>query len=180
MKLVLIGYRGTGKSAVGRQLARKLGLIYVGMDDTIVARAGTSIPEIVEKFGWSHFRDMESALAKELSEQDNILVDTGGGVIERTENMAALAADACVIWLQASIDIIVDRIGGETQRPALTQDKSFTEEVAQVLAMRIDKYKNAAHYTIDTDHLSIEDIVNRAIAIWNDRKGGADNRNGVM
>lgn len=171
MKLVLIGYRGTGKSAVGRRVAEKLGLTYVAMDDTIAAKAGMSIPEIVEKFGWPHFRDLESAVAKELSSQKNIMVDTGGGVIERPENMTALSADACVIWLQASVEVIVARIENGTQRPALTRNKSFTEEVAEVLARRIDKYQAAAHVTINTDALGIDEIVEKIIAVWNNRRG---------
>ena len=80
MKLVLIGYRGTGKSVVGRKVAQRLGLDYVGKDDKIVAEAKMSIPQMVEKFGWPHFRDKESAVAKQLALQDNLLVDTGGGV----------------------------------------------------------------------------------------------------
>lgn len=169
MKLVLIGYRGTGKSAVGRRVAERLGLDYVGMDDTIVERAGMPIPEIVAKFGWPHFRDLESAVAEDLSSRDDLLVDTGGGVIERPQNMTVLSVNACVIWLKASVDVIVARIEKETQRPALTTDKTFTEEVAEVLARRVAKYKSAAQFEIDTDSLTIDQIADQAVAIWNDK-----------
>jgi shikimate kinase len=141
------------------------------MDDAIVDRAGMSIPEIVEKFGWPYFRDLESAVAKDFASRDSILVDTGGGVIERPENMAALSVNACVIWLKASVDVIVARIEKETHRPALIRDKTFTEEVTEVLARRIDKYQIAAHVTIDTDSLGNEEIVEKIIAIWNNRSG---------
>jgi shikimate kinase len=67
MNIVLIGYRGTGKSVVGELLARRLLMPYSGMDAAIVARAGMSIPEIVEKFGWQKFRDIESELSRELA-----------------------------------------------------------------------------------------------------------------
>ena len=67
MNIVLIGYRGTGKSTVGKLLAEQLGMSYISMDDEIVQNAGMSVPEIVEKQGWPGFRDMESELARNLS-----------------------------------------------------------------------------------------------------------------
>jgi len=171
MKIVLIGYRGTGKSAVGQMVADRLRLSYVGMDAAIVEKAGMPIPKIVATLGWTGFRDIESALAKELAEQDKIVVDTGGGIIERPANMAVLGANAVVIWLKASVGVIVARIEKDTQRPALTEGKSFTEEVAEVLSGRIEKYQAAAQYAIDTDHLSIAEIANLVTDIWNGEVG---------
>ena len=166
MNIVLIGYRGTGKSVVGAELARRLGMTCVSMDDRIAEKAGMEIPEIVDKFGWPGFRDMETEVARELSGQTNLVIDTGGGVIERAENMAALGADACLVWLKASVETIVTRISGGTERPALTSGKTFTEEVAEVLERRLSKYKAAAHHEIDTDRLSIDQIVARVIELY--------------
>ena len=112
MKIVLIGYRGTGKSVVGALLAERLGMKCIAMDAEIVQRAGMSIPDIVEQNGWKTFRDMESDLARELAEIDNIVIDTGGGVIERPENIEALQAGALIVWLKASVNTIVSRIQG--------------------------------------------------------------------
>ena len=86
MNIVLIGYRGTGKTVVGELLAERLGMTYMGMDAQIVKKAGMPIPEIVEKSGWPGFRDMESEVARELAGLDHLIIDTGGGVIERPEN----------------------------------------------------------------------------------------------
>ncbi len=166
MNIVLIGYRGTGKSAVGELLARRLLMPYVGMDATIVARAGMSIPEIVAKSGWRKFRDIESELARELAERDTTIIDTGGGVIERPENIEALHKNACIIWLKASVATIVARIQGETGRPALTSGKTFTEEVAEVLERRTPLYASAAHFEIDTDESTPEQIADKIIAFW--------------
>ena len=169
MNIVLIGYRGTGKSLVGAILARRLGMRYIGMDAAIVERAGMAIPDIVEKYGWPGFRDLESAQARELAGLDNLIIDTGGGVIERLENIEALQKSAMIFWLKAKVDTIVSRIQGDTQRPALTSGKSFTEEVAEVLERRIPRYGSAAHHEIDTDELTPEQIADRIIEIWWER-----------
>ena len=165
MNIVLIGYRGTGKSVVGELLARRLGMPCIGMDAQIVKRAGMTIPEIVEKSGWPGFRDIESQVARELAGLDNIIIDAGGGVIERPENIEALQTSSLIFWLKASVDVIVSRIQEGTQRPALTTGKTFTEEVAEVLEQRTPKYKSAAHYEIDTDTLTPEQVAERIIQI---------------
>jgi shikimate kinase len=149
---------------VGAELAGRLEMDCVSMDARIVEKAGMEIPEIVERFGWPAFRDMETDVARELAVRERLVIDTGGGVIERDENMAALGKDACVVWLKASVETIVARIAGGTERPALTSGKTFTEEVAEVLARRLPKYRAAAHHEIDTDHLSIDQIASRIIA----------------
>jgi shikimate kinase len=169
MKIVLIGYRGTGKSVVGQLLATRLGMPCIGMDARIVEKAGTSIPEIVSKYGWQGFRDLESEEARELARRDGVIVDTGGGVIERAENIEALEKNSLIIWLKASVDTIVSRIQGGTERPALISGKTFTEEVAEVLERRMPKYKAAAHYEVDTDELTAEQVADRVIEIWNER-----------
>ncbi len=173
MNIVLIGYRGTGKSVVGAILARRLGMRYVGMDAAIVERAGMPIPEIVEKEGWPCFRDLESAEARSLAGLDNLIIDTGGGIIERPENIEALQKSACIFWLKARVDTIVARIQGDTQRPALTTGKSFTEEVAEVLERRTPKYQSAAHHEIETDEFTPEQIADRIIEIWWEKQPAA-------
>lgn len=166
MNLILIGYRGTGKSVAGRTVAQRLKMEYVGMDDRIVERAGISIPEIVERYGWTRFRDLESELAAELARRDDLVIDTGGGVIERPENIAALKASGRIVWLTASVETIVARIQHDTQRPALVEGKTFTEEVADVLAARTAKYQNASQYQIATDELTPEQVADKITELW--------------
>ena len=165
MNVVLIGYRGTGKTVAGKIVARRLGMKYMGMDAEIVKTAGLPIPQIVETYGWKIFRDMESKKAHELGEMDNIIIDTGGGIIERSENIATLQKNALIFWLKASVDTIVSRIQGDTDRPALTHGKTFIEEIEDVLAQRVSEYKNAAQYEIDTDSLTPNDVAERIIEI---------------
>ncbi|RLC32129.1 MAG: shikimate kinase [Deltaproteobacteria bacterium] len=170
MNIVLIGYRGTGKSVVGRILADQLAMTYIGMDEEIVKKAGASVPEIVEKQGWKGFRDMESEVAREAADKDNVIIDTGGGVIERQENIDVLRKNGLVFWLKASVDVIVSRISGDDQRPALTGGKSFTDEVSEVLERRIPRYREAAHYEIDTDAISPAQVAQAVIDIWTREK----------
>lgn len=167
MNLVLIGYRGTGKSEVGRRLARQLGMGLIGMDADIVRRAGMSIPDLVEKFGWPKFRDLETAEARKLAERDNLVIDTGGGIIERPENIEVLQANARIFWLKAEVETIVARIQAGTERPALTPGKTFTEEVAEVLERRTPKYRSAAHHEIATDARTPDQIAAEIVRLWN-------------
>lgn len=166
MNLVLIGYRGTGKSVVGKQLAEQLQMPYFGADAEIVNKAGMSIPDIVTAFGWPKFRDIESAVVRDLAGRDNVVIDTGGGVIERPENIETLRQEGRIFWLKASVETIVSRIEGDTQRPALIEGKTFTDEVAEVLEGRTPKYRAAAHHEIDTDPLTPEQVTEAIIALW--------------
>jgi len=158
MNLVLIGYRGTGKSTVARLLAEKLGMEVVSLDEEIVRQAGRSIPEIVAEHGWSYFRDLESKITERVSVRDNVIIDAGGGVILRDENVKNLRRSGKLFWLRASVPVIVARIEGGTERPALTAGKSFTEEGAEVLRERTPPYAAAAPHQVDTDALSSEQV----------------------
>ncbi len=153
MNLVLIGYRGTGKSTVAQILSRKLGMAAVSPDGEIVREAGMPVAEIVKKHGWTWFRDLESELAKRFGERDDLILDTGGGVILRPENTRNLHRNGAVFWLKASVEVIVDRIQESTERPALTQGNSFLEEVEEILSERLPLYRAAADREIDTDLL---------------------------
>lgn len=166
MNILLIGYRGTGKSEVGKIVAETLRMKYISMDARIVEKAGMPIPEIVEKHGWPAFRDMESEVARELAQVDDLVIDSGGGVIERPENIEALQVNSRIVWLKASVATIVSRIQGDTQRPSLTGGKSFTDEVAEVLERRTPKYADAAHCEIDTDPLTPDQVAEKVIACW--------------
>ena len=169
MNIVLIGYRGTSKTVVGRKVAAKLGMTYIGMDDEIVRRAGKPVPEIVAESGWEHFRDVESDVVRDGADRDNCVLDTGGGAILRDKNVEQLRRNGLVFWLQASVPDIVSRIGGDDQRPSLTGTKSFTDEIAEVLAERTPKYAAAAHETVDTSAMSIDERVEEIARVFGER-----------
>jgi shikimate kinase len=166
MNLVLIGYRGTGKSTVASLLAEKLGMEVVSLDQEVVRRAGLSVPEIVAQHGWPHFRDLESAVTKEISERDNVVIDAGGGVVLRRENVERLRRGGKLFWLRASVPVIVARIEAGSERPPLTAGKSFTEEVEEVLRERTALYEAAADYQIDTDILSPQQVAGEIARLY--------------
>jgi shikimate kinase len=159
MNIVLIGYRGTGKSTLGKLLAARLGRELVSTDAEIVKRANRTIPEIVVQEGWEYFRNLESDICRELASRDKLVIDTGGGAILRTQNVEALKKNGTVFWLTASVETIAKRIGGDNQRPSLTGAKSFVDEIQDVLQERIPKYQAAADHKIATDDRSINQLV---------------------
>ena len=158
MNLVLIGYRGTGKSVIARRLATLLDRPVVSLDQEIIGLAGMPIPDIVATHGWSHFRDLEEKVCREFGAQDGLIVDCGGGVVEREANFDSLRSGGRVFWLRATPTTIVGRIGGDSARPSLTGSKSFTEEVEEVLGRRLPLYERLAHAAIDTDGRSPDDL----------------------
>ena len=165
MNIVLIGYRGTGKSTAGRLLAARMGRELVSTDAEIVKRAQRTIPEIVAQEGWEYFRDLESDICRELASRDQLVVDTGGGAILRAQNVEALKKNGILFWLTASVETIVKRIGGDNQRPSLTGTKSFVDEIHDVLRERTPKYQEAADHIITTDGRSINQLVETLLTL---------------
>jgi shikimate kinase len=163
LNLVLIGYRGTGKSTVGKVLARRLHRKVVSTDAEIVKRTKLSVPEIVKQFGWDHFRDLEAAVCRDFAAQERLIIDTGGGAILRSENVEALRRSGTLVWLTATVETITRRIGGDTQRPSLSGTKSFTEEIRDVLTERMPKYQGAAHHVVSTDGASTIQVAERIL-----------------
>jgi shikimate kinase len=158
VNLVLVGYRGTGKSRVAHLLGEALGRPVVSLDEEIARAAGCSIPELVKARGWAHFRDLEEELCRRWGKEEGRVIDCGGGVVECGANFESLRRNGRVFWLRASVPTIVSRIGGDTERPSLTGSKTFTEEVEEVLARRTPLYERLAHLAVDTDGRSVEEI----------------------
>jgi shikimate kinase len=165
MNIVLVGYRGTGKSTVGKVLAARLERDFVSTDAEIVKRAQRTIPEIVAQEGWDYFRDMESDICQELINRDRLVIDTGGGIILRKKNVDALKKNGVVLWLTASVETIAKRIGGEDQRPSLTGTQSFVDEIQDLLRERTPQYRAAADHSIATDHQSIDQLVETLLTL---------------
>lgn len=170
MNLVLIGYRGTGKSAVGIKLSSVLGLCAISLDQEIIKIEGHSIPDIVAAKGWPYFRDLEEKVCRQYGGLDGFIIDAGGGVVEREANFNSLRQNGRVVWLRATPSTIVRRIGGDLQRPSLTGTKSFTEEVEEVLSKRTPLYERMAHYKVDTDGRAIEDIASTVARLFQEKR----------
>jgi shikimate dehydrogenase len=164
MNIVLIGLRGSGKTTVGRILARKLGREFVEMDELITRKAGLTITEMVEKYGWEKFRELEEEVTEEIAKMDNIINASGGGVVTREKNIIRLKEKGVLVWLQASLDTLVRRIGKDTDRPPLTKGRTLREDMEITFKERERLYQQAADLSIDTENKTpeqvAEDIIN--------------------
>ena len=155
MNIVLIGYRGSGKSTVGRKLASALWMEFVDTDTLLTDRAGKSIKEIFAAEGEAGFRDREAAVIQEVAGRDNHVIAAGGGAVLRAENVAALKKNGKVIWLQASPDALWRRIQADEasidSRPNLTV--GGIEEIKTILEARTPVYEGAADAKLDVTYL---------------------------
>jgi shikimate kinase len=163
MNIVLIGYRGTGKSTVAGILGQRLKRSVISTDAEIVKEAGQSIPSIVKQFGWDHFRGLETQMCRKLTNQENLVIDTGGGLILKEENVKILKANGKIFWLTAEVSTIASRISGDTERPSLSGTKTFVEEIEEILEIRRPHYQAAADVTIPTDNATPESIANQIL-----------------
>lgn len=117
--IVLIGMMGVGKSTVGRRLAARLGLAFVDADEEIEKAAGMSIGDIFARFGEAHFRDGERRVIARLMDGAPKVIATGGGAFMQDDTRALILGQATAIWLDADIDVLVDRVSRRESRPLL-------------------------------------------------------------
>lgn len=164
--IVLIGYRGTGKSVIGRALAAALELNYVELDALIVARARCTIPELVASQGWDVFRAMESDVLRAVVATAGQVIDTGGGIIERSVNHPLLCNRNLVLWLKAPIATLQARLEGCTNRPALTSGSTTRDEIETVLARREPIYRALAQAEINTAADTPQELARALAALY--------------
>jgi shikimate kinase len=157
----LIGYRGTGKTTVGRALAQVLGWEWVDADALLEARHGRTIRQIFATEGEAGFRDKEADLLEELCRRRRHVVATGGGIVLRAENRERLMASGRVVWLAADADTIWARIQQDAttaeRRPVLTV--GGRDEVEELLRVRTPWYRACAELTVETAGRTPEAIV---------------------
>jgi shikimate kinase len=174
MNIVLIGYRGAGKSEVGRRLAPRLQMAFVDTDDLIEESQGTTISRMVETCGWNHFRAVEKEMISTVSEADRQVIAAGGGVILDPENVAALRKKGWIVWLKADSDILLRRMEKDPrtpiQRPSLT-GKEAREELEETLNFRNALYEEAAEARLDTSLLDVEAAVDHLLLMVRERSG---------
>ena len=160
-KIVLIGFMGTGKTSVGRALARKLGWKFLDADTIIEKRERRKISSIFRAKGEAYFRNVESQVIKDLSRLKNVVVSAGGGAVLRKENVKRLRKNGITVCLRASPASILFRLRGDTTRPLLRQ-KDRVEVVKRLLRLRRPYYQ-VADYFVTTDSLTVPDIVGKII-----------------
>lgn len=140
--IVLTGFMGTGKTAVGRELSRLLSMRLVDIDSEIEAERGMKITDIFRNFGEPYFRDLETGMIRRFSRERNLVISTGGGAVLRDENMAVLRETGVIFCLHADPETILSRTGGSGDRPLLNVEDPLAK-IKELLGFRMPFYEKA-------------------------------------
>lgn len=166
MNIYLIGYRCTGKTTVGRLLAKKLGWNFIDTDEQVVQGENRSIARIVKEEGWKGFRILESRVMETVSRREDTIVSTGGGAVLNPANIKLIKQSGRTVWLKASKEVIYSRMFSDSstasKRPPLTESE-LKEEIEKTLKMRQPFYQKACDLEIETGDLKPEAIVARIL-----------------
>ena len=173
-KVILTGYRATGKSSIGKILADLLGFGFIDTDEAIEKRQGETIAEMVGRGGWDLFRRKEENMLLDLAPSKNKVIATGGGSVMHEKAWTKLRKSALVVWLTADVKTICRRLAADSdaddQRPPLTEMGTMNE-IAMVLSERQPLYEKSSDITIHTEGKNPEEA---AEAILNELKRSSD------
>ncbi|MDD5687931.1 MAG: shikimate kinase [Elusimicrobia bacterium] len=161
MNIILTGFMATGKSDVGREIARLLKMKFVDTDVLITEKAGMKISDIFSEKGEKYFRDIESEIAKEVGGYDNYVIATGGGIVLRQENIDNLKRNGKIINLKASVEKILERVSKNSDRPLLNvgDKKSETEKLLYIRTPHYEK----CDFSFDTTDTTPKEAAKRII-----------------
>jgi shikimate kinase len=162
LRIALVGLPGSGKSTIGRQLARRLGLSALDTDHVIEQRLGCSIREYFEREGEASFRDVEQAVIDDVTQSHNGIISTGGGSVLRLANRELLRARCHVVYLRSSPEEIFRRLRHDMQRPLLQVDDPLTR-LRDLYAIRDPLYRETAHFVVETGRPSVANLLNMVI-----------------
>lgn len=161
--IFLIGLMGTGKTTVGRQLARKLKMEFYDSDRVIEERTGVDIPLIFEKEGEAGFRKREVDIIDELTQKQGIILATGGGAILDAENRNHLINRGTVFYLKSNLKTLIERTSKDKNRPLLQTDEPIESILKHLLDERGPLYEETADYVIETANNSIHGVIQAII-----------------
>jgi shikimate kinase len=156
--LALIGLPGSGKSTVGRQLSRRLGLPFFDSDHVIEQHLGCSIREFFEREGEDRFRDVEESVLDQLSSKQEGVLSTGGGAVLRPANRRLLRERCRVVYLNSSPDELFRRLRHDVNRPLL-QVADPLNRLRDLHRLRDPLYRESAHFVIETGKPSVSNLV---------------------
>lgn len=159
--ITITGFMAVGKSAVGRNLARRLKRQFVDLDKVIEKTEGMKVKDIFSQKGESYFREREKQALEEVLKHEGQVIATGGGAIIDAENLGLLREKTLLVCLTASPDALLKRIGSGSKRPLL-KDADRKNRIEELLQLREEKYAQA-HLSIDTTDLTINQVAERII-----------------
>jgi shikimate kinase len=156
--IALIGFMGTGKTAVGRVLAEKLNKDFIELDELIEQKAGKTIPEIFAQEGEIAFRELEIEAARKVAEKENKVIACGGGVVLNQINIDRLRQHSVIVYLTASPEVILKRTSSDTDERPLLVAEDKAAEVVKLLKFRQPFYQRAADITVNTTGLDVAEV----------------------
>ena len=154
--ITLVGFMGTGKSTVGRILAKKLGYRFIDVDEEIEREQGVSISHIFSELGEPYFRQLERVLIKTLSLREGLVISAGGGAVVDESNIEAMKQGGTLVCLTASPDEIMKRVGKSNNRPLL-QVPDPMAKIMELMSKREPFYRKA-DFMVDTTTMSAEEV----------------------
>jgi len=163
MNIYLVGFMGTGKTVVGRELAKIKKWRFADLDELIELREGMTIPDIFSKKGEPYFRIIEKKVLKDISREEKFVVACGGGVVINKENIKTMKARGIMICLKANPSVILKRVSGLATRPLLNVVKP-KERIGLMLKLR-SPYYALADKSIDTSKLSVKEVAAEIIKL---------------
>lgn len=157
MNIMLIGFMGTGKSTIAGKLKEMLNIEQIEMDTLIAEEAGMSIPDIFEKYGEAHFRDLETEMLRKFQDKKPVVVSCGGGAVLRDENIEIMKGQGKIVLLTATPETVFERVRHSTNRPVLNGNMNV-EYIKELMEKRRERYELAADIAVATDGKSAEEI----------------------
>jgi len=170
--IFLVGMMGAGKTTVGRALATRMKREFVDTDRLLVDRTGVAVAIVFEIEGEEGFRRRESAILREVCEQDERVVATGGGIVLAEENLQVMRESGTVVYLRARLESLWERTRQDSSRPLLATPNP-RERLSELLKQREPLYRAAAHIVVDSGPQSAATLVNRVLAALRSRSAGA-------
>lgn len=161
--IYLTGFMGTGKSAVGRELAKRLKFMLVDIDALIVQKEKRSINDIFSQSGEPYFRKVESATLKEVSLKEDQVVSCGGGIVLNPDNTALMKQTGRLVYLSARPEVIFERVRRHTHRPLL-QVADPLAKIQELLAARKPHYEQA-EFVVDSSEISVKEVADKILEL---------------
>lgn len=161
MRLFIIGYKSSGKTTIGKRLAKKLNMEFIDLDDVIEKREGKSIPELYTLFGDTDFRTMEWEALREIVKKDNVIVSTGGGAPCHCDNMNLMEKYGEVLYIKLDDKILVNRLKHAAKSRPIVLNKSEVElkEYVKDMRNRCEHHYQRAKYIIDGKGITVDKII---------------------